>query len=91
MLHNVPDQLAAAMGLRVDEVPLDDDWPHGLWVPERRQIILRYGLDRVTRRCVLAHELGHAIRGDALTGARYRDGVPLTGDGHRAWHGLSAL
>ena len=64
-MHDVPDQLAASMGLRVDEVPLDDGWPHGLWVPERRQIILRYGLDRITRRCVFAHTLDvtpHLIR-----------------------------
>ena len=65
---DIPDQLAAGMGLRVDEVPLDDDWPHGLWVPERRQIILRHGLDRVTRRCVLAHELGHAHHRDVRSG-----------------------
>lgn len=68
MPHDVPDQLAAGMGLRVDEVPLDDGWPHGLWVPERRQIILRFGLDRVTRRCVLAHELGHAHHRDVRSG-----------------------
>lgn len=62
---DIPDQLAASMGLRVDEVPDADDWPHGLWVPERQQIILRYGLDRITRQCVLAHALDvapHLIR-----------------------------
>ncbi|MFD5868323.1 ImmA/IrrE family metallo-endopeptidase [Corynebacterium sp. NPDC060344] len=74
MLHDVPDLLAAGMGRRVDEVPLDDGWPHGLWVPERQQIILRFGLDRVTRRCVLAHELGHDHHRDVRSGFDSLDG-----------------
>lgn len=65
---DIPDQLAAAMGLRVDELPVPADWPNGLWVPERRQIILRHDMDWVTRRCVLAHELGHAHHRDVRSG-----------------------
>lgn len=67
-MHGITDQLATGVGPRVDEIPLDDSLPHGLWVPERRQIILRHGLDRVPRRYVLAHELGHAHQRDARSG-----------------------
>lgn len=65
---DIPDQLAAAMGLRVDELPVPADWPNGLWVQERQQIILRHDMDWVTRRCVLAHELGHAHHRDVRSG-----------------------
>ncbi|WP_460447411.1 ImmA/IrrE family metallo-endopeptidase [Angustibacter aerolatus] len=48
-----------------------DIWVHrcrlqegrGWWVPSERVILLDAGLDRRTARCVLAHELAHALLG----------------------------
>ncbi|WP_342341596.1 ImmA/IrrE family metallo-endopeptidase [Corynebacterium mastitidis] len=34
--------------------------PKGMWIPSRRAISLRHGLDEIQSRCTLAHELGHA-------------------------------
>lgn len=65
---DIPDQVAAGMGIVVDEVPVPADWPNGLWLPDQRRIILRHDMDWVTRRCVLAHELGHAHLGHRRTG-----------------------
>lgn len=70
---DIPDQLAAGMGLRVDDLPVPHDWPNGLWVPDQGRIILRHDMDWVTRRCVLAHELGHAHHRHELTGIPHLD------------------
>lgn len=37
---------------------------NGLYIHKNRLILLRKNLDYWNRRCTLAHELGHAIRGD---------------------------
>lgn len=37
------------------ELPSGDAW----WVPRRRVVLMRPGLEQVERRCALAHELGH--------------------------------
>jgi Zn-dependent peptidase ImmA (M78 family) len=36
---------------------------NGLWVPEKRLIILKAGMRRLLERSVLAHELGHVCLG----------------------------
>lgn len=70
---DIPDQLAAGMGIRVDDTPVPTDWPNGLWLPDQQRIILRHDMDWVTRRCTLAHELGHAHHRHALTGIDHMD------------------
>lgn len=70
---DVPDRLAADLGIRVDETLVPDHWPDGLWVAAQRRIILRRGLDYVTRRCVLAHEIGHAWHSHIKTGVDWLD------------------
>ena len=70
---DIPDRLAADLGIRVDETPVPDHWPHAIWIPPQRRIILRKGLDYVTRRCVLAHELGHAWHSHIKTGVDWLD------------------
>jgi Zn-dependent peptidase ImmA (M78 family) len=37
------------------DLPSGDAW----WVPRRRVVLMRPGLEQVERRCALAHELGH--------------------------------
>lgn len=63
---DIPDRVAEAQKIIVSEGKLK---PHvnGLWVPERRTVLLRWGMDHVTRRCTLAHELGHAHHGHVRT------------------------
>ncbi|MEF2979046.1 ImmA/IrrE family metallo-endopeptidase [Subtercola sp. YIM 133946] len=36
---------------------------HGLWIPERRTIILKRGMRALHERSILAHELGHVCLG----------------------------
>lgn len=38
--------------------------PKAAWIPHKRTITLRVGMDDVTTLCSLAHELGHAHYGD---------------------------
>lgn len=38
--------------------------PKAAWIPHKRTITLRVGMDDVTTLCSLAHELGHAQYGD---------------------------
>lgn len=57
-----PDRDASLRGIRVLTANLLDS--RGLWLPERRTILLKRGLTSTTRKCVLAHELAHAYYGD---------------------------
>jgi Zn-dependent peptidase ImmA (M78 family) len=43
---------------------LRDTW--GAWVPQYRAIVLAEGLTSIQERCVLAHELEHAIAQDEI-------------------------
>ena len=70
---DIPDQIAAGLEIRVDDLAVPEDWPNGLWVPEQRRIILRRGMDYVTRRCTLAHEVGHAWHRHEKTGHHHYD------------------
>lgn len=60
--------MADALGVRVATAPLDPGFL-GLYDADRHAISLTLGLTPVERRCVLAHELGHAIH-------RHRTGSP---------------
>lgn len=55
-----PYRHADELGLRVETRHIDHD---GLWLPDRHLILLRPGLLAVQERCVLAHEIGHAVHG----------------------------
>lgn len=63
---NVDSQLldlAADIGVQVDYGRLLYE-RDGVWVPKLRLIRLRPGMHARLHRCVLAHELGHAVHGD---------------------------
>lgn len=57
------DALAALGDVIVGYVELDNGV--GWWEPDERVILLDRRLDRVARRCTLAHELEHALANDA--------------------------
>lgn len=54
--------IADEMGVRVYESPRMID--NGCYIHHRKLILIRYNADPVTKRCALAHELGHAYYGD---------------------------
>lgn len=60
-----PDEECIQLGIRVRTLWLRDTW--GAWAPQHRTIVLAEGLTPVQRRCVLAHEVEHAIA-DHATG-----------------------
>lgn len=62
--------LAAELGVTITE---HTGGPKGLYHHESRTISIRDDLGHVRHRCTLAHELGHAIRGDTLTGVEWAD------------------
>lgn len=63
-----PYRHADELGLRVETVPFS---PHdGLWLPRRDLILLRSGMKAIQERCVLAHEIGHAVHGHLDDGPR---------------------
>ena len=58
------DKIAELFGVRVGETTdLDPEW-NGMYLHDRRLILIRKGLDYWKRRSILAHELGHAFYGD---------------------------
>lgn len=59
-----PQQVCADLGISVERMWLRDTW--GAWVPRYQAIVLADGLSPVQERCVLAHELEHAIAQDAI-------------------------
>ncbi|GAA3661980.1 ImmA/IrrE family metallo-endopeptidase [Microbacterium marinilacus] len=61
-------RLAAESGLEVSTAHLPGDLL-GAYLPEQRRILLDARLTPVERRCVLAHELGHAHYGHRHVGA----------------------
>lgn len=56
--------LCREAGLEMRVAPLPPDWL-GAYDDARRRILLARGLTPVEQRCVLAHELGHALHGHA--------------------------
>lgn len=63
-----PWRHADALGLRVETAV---EMPHdGIWLPRRELILLRAGMGEIRERCVLAHELGHAVHGHVDGGPR---------------------
>lgn len=56
-----PFEHAQQLGIRVVYRDLDDC--NGLWVADLNAIYLRPGMRAIHERCVLAHEIGHAVLG----------------------------
>ena len=59
------EQLAESLGLHLEH---HESGPKGYYQHHTRTISLRAGLTERQHRSTLAHELGHAIRGDTFTG-----------------------
>lgn len=59
-----PVQACAELGISVERMWLRDTW--GAWVPQYQAIVLAEGLSPIQERCVLAHELEHALAQDAI-------------------------
>lgn len=54
-----PHHALDLLGIPIIRAWLRDTW--AAWVPERRAIVVATGLSSVQERCVLAHELEHAL------------------------------
>lgn len=62
------DKIAELFGVQVGETDnLDPAW-NGMYLHDRRLILIRKGLDYWKRRSILAHELGHAFYRDEIHG-----------------------
>ncbi|WBU37933.1 ImmA/IrrE family metallo-endopeptidase [Homoserinibacter sp. YIM 151385] len=55
-----PYRHAEVLGLRVETARMGHD---GLWLPDEGLVLLRPGLLAIQERCILAHEIGHAVLG----------------------------
>ncbi|MCS5479775.1 ImmA/IrrE family metallo-endopeptidase [Corynebacterium sp. YIM 101645] len=62
------ENLAATLGVTIMDTPRLRPDVNAVYLHHRRIILLRYDLDPYTRRCALAHELGHAYHGDQIPG-----------------------
>ncbi|MDU0478353.1 ImmA/IrrE family metallo-endopeptidase [Staphylococcus chromogenes] len=58
------DPLATALGVRIVDSPRLHPDLNAIYLHPRRMILIRPGLDPITYRCALAHELGHAFYQD---------------------------
>ncbi|WP_225976710.1 MULTISPECIES: ImmA/IrrE family metallo-endopeptidase [Corynebacterium] len=63
-------ELADRLGVTITT---HDRGPKGWYEHHTQKISLRYDLRAANLRCTLAHELGHAIRGDEATGIEHFD------------------
>jgi Zn-dependent peptidase ImmA (M78 family) len=61
-----PGAALKSMGIPVLRVWLRDTL--GVWAPKQRVVIIASGLSAVEERCVLAHEVEHAIAADGACG-----------------------
>lgn len=69
----VEDRLEAVcerMGVKLIERPDLRVDLNACWHADTRSIVVRWGLDPVTRRCAIAHELGHADAGHDCSSPR---------------------
>lgn len=57
-----PGWVLDQLGIPVIRTWLRDTW--GLWYPSQRRIVIASGLSDVQERCVLAHEVEHALADD---------------------------
>lgn len=64
------DQLIAASGVRLVETSRLTADLNACYHADNDVILVKWGLDPVTRRCAIAHELGHAHAGDTCSSAR---------------------
>ncbi|MGW6009655.1 ImmA/IrrE family metallo-endopeptidase [Streptomyces sp. NPDC055210] len=62
-LHYAPAAILDELGIVVIRTWLRDTW--GAWCRDRQRIVIASGLSAVQERCVLAHELEHALADDA--------------------------
>jgi Zn-dependent peptidase ImmA (M78 family) len=69
-------EVAKMCDVLVGFVMLDDGL--GWWEPDERVILLDRRLDRIGRRCTLAHELEHVLAGDAACVGTANDGYFTT-------------
>lgn len=69
------EQLAESMGITVEDDYRKSLRPGDLggYIHHRQTILLDSTLGSINRRCTLAHELAHAIRGDTPTGNPHFD------------------
>ncbi|OFT70624.1 hypothetical protein HMPREF3130_06750 [Corynebacterium sp. HMSC14B06] len=69
------EQLAESMGITVEDDYRKSLRPGDLggYIHHRQTILLDPTLGSINRRCTLAHELAHAIRGDTPTGNPHFD------------------
>jgi Zn-dependent peptidase ImmA (M78 family) len=61
-MHYSPMTIIESLGISVTRIWLRDTF--GAWSPRHRKIVIASGLSAVQERCVLAHELEHALAGD---------------------------
>ncbi|WP_189772610.1 ImmA/IrrE family metallo-endopeptidase [Streptomyces tauricus] len=62
-IHYAPAAILDDLGIVVIRTWLRDTW--GAWCRDRQRIVIASGLSEVQERCVLAHELEHALADDA--------------------------
>lgn len=58
-----PEETAEQLGITIVDQALKT--ANALWIPEDRRILIRPCLCHLDRRCVLAHEVTHALAGHA--------------------------
>lgn len=64
--HYSPRAILDSLGIRIVRTWLRDTW--GLWLPDRRTVVVAEGLSAVQERCTLAHEVEHILNGDGCCG-----------------------
>ena len=63
-----PESLIESLGLTLIETRDLDPRFNAVYLHHRRAIVIQKDLDPYTRRCCLAHEIGHAVYGDTEHG-----------------------
>jgi Zn-dependent peptidase ImmA (M78 family) len=61
-----PRAILDSLGIRVTTTWLRDTW--GLWLPDRRTVVIAENLNPIQERCTLAHEVEHVLAGDSGCG-----------------------
>ncbi len=62
-----PRALLEQLGIRIVTTWLRDTW--GLWLPDRRTVVIAENLNPVQERCTLAHEVEHVLAADSGCGS----------------------
>lgn len=69
------EELVEEMGLRLVETGRLSPSLNACYHAGSNTVLVRWGLDLVTRRCAIAHELGHAHHGDTCSTTRAERGA----------------